>query len=383
MAKGRTWCIDFQTAATKAGDVSVKYRVKLPNGMIQELNGSWQGYPIGMTPDAKATRFFRRLSTDPNMSSLVNVSRAGNTVCFQLKDGAPYDDIEGIEVGDETGQIIHTYDDPPPADTSPLGPLDTVRLVLSPNGRRSAEGGNVWLGIGVTAPLVCVPTRPEGGRLDVAAVIEAIVRAFNEAYAELGYEAAPGNDGEVIIPEVPCKLGVRGGTDDPDLSSSLGLVNPAAGGFERPFSKADALRAALEVIDARLRRTFPHTAAGAGMVTGEIALQVVGGTVAACPNPYDDVIAELEGIKGTLERLKKGRTDAQKKALEEARTKIQEAIDGLEKMRDSDPNAPSEGDIQKALRDAADKIDEANPNRRNGSLRRQADALRDIERNLF
>ena len=385
MAKGRTWCIDFQTAATQAGDVSVKYRVKHPDGTIEELSGSWEGYAQGMTPDAKATRFFERLSTDPSMNSLVNVSRAGNTVCFQLKDGAKYDDIEGIDVGDETGQIIHVYDDPAPDETLPQGPLDTVRLSLQPNGRRSAEGGSVWLAIGVTTPLVCVPTRAEGGALDLGAVVEAMVKAFNEAYADLGYQAAPGNDGEVIIPEVPCKLGVRGGTDDSALRSTLGMVNPAAGRFESPFSKADALRAALEIIDARLRRTFPRSAIalGRGLVAGEIALRNGGEPVLEDTNPFDDVIAELEGIKEALRRLKKGRTEAQQRDLEKARTKLDEAIEGLKKMRDADPDAPTEGEIEKAIRDAAKSVDDANPGGRNRSLRRLSDTLTDIVNNLF
>ena len=100
--KGRTWCIEFLDSAKKDGDVQIKYKVTGADGAPRDINGVWEGYKAGDTPDKKAKRFFTALNSPP-YNRLVGVVRAGNTVCFQLKDNAPYQDINGFEVGDQSG----------------------------------------------------------------------------------------------------------------------------------------------------------------------------------------------------------------------------------------------------------------------------------------
>ena len=101
------------------------------------------------------------------------------------------------------------------------------------------------------------------------------------------------------------------------------------------------------------------------------------------PTELDDTINELEAKCDLIERLMRGRPQAQRDALAEAKKKVEEAVNGLKRLRRGDRDPNLEGNIQRALREAADKVDQANPGRRNGPLRRLADELRDIERNLF
>ena len=141
--KGRTWCISFEDSAKKDGDVQVKYKVTDAAGNPREIKGVWEGYKVGDTPNDKAMRFFKALKSPP-YSDLVAVTRAGNTVCFQLKDNAPYQDINGVEVGDQTGQNFNIYDGPSP--TEPTVSLEVVQFRIE--GIPVSPNGEVRLGLG-------------------------------------------------------------------------------------------------------------------------------------------------------------------------------------------------------------------------------------------
>ncbi len=100
-------------------------------------------------------------------------------------------------------------------------------------------------------------------------------------------------------------------------------------------------------------------------------------------DPIHEQIIELESKRDLLKRLRQGKTPQQKKDIDEAIKKINEAIDGLKKLKAGSDDPNLEGNIQKALRDAADAVDRANPGNRSLPLKRLAECLRDIERNLF
>ena len=247
--KGRTWCVEFLDSAKKDGDVRIKYMVTDPDGLPREINGTWEGYKAGDTPDKKATRFYNALNSPP-YNRLVSVIRAGNTVCFQLKDDAPYSDINGMTIGDETGQTFNIYDDPPEEDgaSEPVF-LETVRLSLA--GLPVSQTGVVRLGLGQIAPFAEVPTHRSGKPREISEIIEDLVRLFNKLYEALGFKADIEED-TVVIPEVPCTLGARGGTDDPGLGYWLSMLDPHLPAFSPSFDKSLHVRDALRALSARL-----------------------------------------------------------------------------------------------------------------------------------
>ena len=244
--KGRTWCISFEDSAKKDGDVQVKYKVTDAAGNPREIKGVWEGYKVGDTPNDKAMRFFKALKSPP-YSDLVAVTRAGNTVCFQLKDNAPYQDINGVEVGDQTGQNFNIYDGPSP--TEPTVSLEVVQFRIE--GIPVSPNGEVRLGLGRVHPLTRVPTHVDGEPLPVPTILENLVESFNTVYEGLEFSASLEGD-EVIIPKVPCDLGVRAGSDDLGLNYWISMTDPHAGPFRRVFDKADILVDANRLTNARL-----------------------------------------------------------------------------------------------------------------------------------
>ncbi len=244
--KGRTWCIGFQDDAKKDGDVQLKYLVTDAQGKPDEIEGVWEGYKAGDTAEMKATRFFNALKSPP-YNALVRVARAGTTVCFQLKDNAPYQDINGIQVGDQTGQTFNVYDDLDPEVFT--DPLETVRFRLE--GFAASSHGEVRLGIGRVDRMARVATHEAGEPLSTSTILEALVEHFNAIYTHLGYEAHLEDD-EVIIPKVPCKLGTRGGSDDTGFNYWLSMADPDVGPFSRTFDKPRILLDAVRLNSARL-----------------------------------------------------------------------------------------------------------------------------------
>lgn len=250
MGKGRTWCISFEDVARKDGDVSVKWKVQNPDGSQSEIPGTWHGYKKGDPPDKKAQRFHDQLRQPPN-NRLVSVTRAGNTVCFQLKDEAPWVDINGVEIGDQSGQTFDIYDDPPDSDKNLYahGPVEAVRFRLE--GTPRTPDAEVRLGLGHVDPLARVPTHQDGKPQPVGSIIDSLLSEFNAIYAERGYAATVEGD-ELVIPEVPCKLGCRGGCNDEGLTYWLSMADPDSGTFSRIFEKQIVLRNAIALLNARL-----------------------------------------------------------------------------------------------------------------------------------
>ena len=247
--KGRTWCIEFLDAATKDGDVQVKYKVTGTDGKVRDINGVWEGYKKGDSPDKKATRFFNALNSPP-YNRLVNVVRAGKTVCFQLKDNAPYQDINGFEVGDQSGQTFNIYDDKPDDNQGDTGEfLETVRFRF--DGTPSTPDGVVRLGLGQLAPLAQVSTHKKNQPQNLSCILEELVSVFNHIYKPLGFQASIEHD-TVVIPKVPCTLGARGGCDDSGLEYWLSMLDPTAGEFPRMFDKPGTLQDSIRLINARL-----------------------------------------------------------------------------------------------------------------------------------
>ncbi|WDE09151.1 hypothetical protein SG34_030765 [Thalassomonas viridans] len=247
--KGRTWCIEFLDVATKDGDVQVKYKVTGADGKPRDINGVWEGYKKGDSPDKKASRFFNALNSPP-YNRLVNVVRAGKTVCFQLKDNAPYQDINGFEVGDQSGQTFNIYDDKPDNNEAPAGEfLETVRFRL--DGIPASAGGMVRLGLGQVAPMAQVATHKKGEPLAIACILQELVSVFNHIYQGLGFEASIEHD-TVVIPKVPCTLGARGGSDDSGLNYWLSMLDPGLPQFPRMFDKPGTLQDSIRLINARL-----------------------------------------------------------------------------------------------------------------------------------
>lgn len=247
--KGRTWCISFEDKAKKDGDVQVKYTVIDATGERREIRGTWEGYKVGDPPDKKAKRFFDKLNSPP-YNDLVGATRAGNTVCFQLKDGAPYQDIIGVEVGDQSGQHFDIYDDPPQEQhVNQEVDLEVVRFRIE--GTPATSNGEVRLGLGHVHPLARVPTHRNGEPLNASEILNALVDAFNEIYAEMGFTAHLEGD-EVVVPKVPCKLGTRGGSNDVGLNYWISMIDLGAAGFSRIFDKPAILLDAIRLLNARL-----------------------------------------------------------------------------------------------------------------------------------
>ena len=217
MAKGRTWCISFDEDAKKAGDVKVKWKVTDENGNERTIDGTWEGYTAGMKARDKRDRFFNRI-TSPPMNQFVEAIKAGNLVCFQLKDNAPYADIAGVEVGDQTGQKFNVFDDIEKKEF-----LETLRFGIE--GTPKNPKGTVGLGIGRFYPFVMVSTHVENKPLSIDEILENLISSFNEWYAELGWKATKEKD-KVVVPKVPCEDGARCGTDDEGLESILSVTDP-------------------------------------------------------------------------------------------------------------------------------------------------------------
>jgi len=247
--KGRTWCIEFLDSAKTDGNVKVKWKLTDANGAPFERDGNWSGYKAGDSPDKKAKRFFTALNTPP-FNQLCGVNRAGNTVCFQLKDSAPYRDINGIEVGDQTGQTFNIYDDVP--DDSAIDAskfLDTVRFRIK--GVPVTPNSIVRLGVGQIAPMAEVATHKNDKPRELAAIMRDLVSVFNKIYKALGFEAKIEDD-EVVIPKVPCTLGTRGGSNDTGLEYWLSMLDPELPLFSRTFDKTRILLESVRVLNARL-----------------------------------------------------------------------------------------------------------------------------------
>ena len=242
--KGRTWCIRFTDSAKNDGNVSVKWKV-ITGGVEQELNGTWQGYFTDMTARQKADRFENKLLNDPNMSRLVGVARAGNTVCFQLKDDARYDDIGGVEIGDETGQTFHVFDD------APSSGLVVTRFRLA--GQASNQSSVVRLGLGHAGKMAEIASHSNGEPLDLLSILRSLADAFNNLYNEVGFEATVEGD-EVIIPEVPCEDGLVGGTNDEGLDSYIAIADAGLVPFRRSFDKIGILQQYIEDLYADISR---------------------------------------------------------------------------------------------------------------------------------
>ena len=247
--KGRTWCIEFLDAATKDGDVQIKYKVTSADGKPRDINGVWEGYKAGDSPEKKAKRFFTALNSPP-YNRLVSVVRAGKTVCFQLKDNAPYQDINGFEVGDQSGQTFNIYDDQPDkndVDSSEF--LETVRFRIA--GQAATADSVVRLGIGQITPMAEVATHANNAPLDLPCILRALVATFNTLYEALGFEATIEDD-TVVIPKVPCTLGTRGGSDDAGLEFWLSMLDPQLPEFSRIFDKPRILLNSIRILNARL-----------------------------------------------------------------------------------------------------------------------------------
>ncbi len=247
--KGRTWCINFLDSARSSGDVTVKWKV-ISGGQERELRGRWEGYTKGMTARQKAGRFYDRLRNDPQLSRMVAVTRSGNLVCFQLRDGAPFDDIGGIDIGDETGQTFHVFDD---SDT-PV--LETGRFRLA--GRPESPDGKVRLGVGHLGPRAEVSTFGKSRPRSTRSLLSDLMEAFNALYGDMGFEAQV-NDDEVVIPKIPCEEGLVGGTNDVGLDYWLSLADPGFEPFTTDFDKVDVLGDMVNEIWAKLREHVTQT----------------------------------------------------------------------------------------------------------------------------
>jgi hypothetical protein len=239
--KGRTWCISFKDDAKKDGDITLKWKVIGQDGKPQELPGTWEGYRRGLTARQKADRFFEKLTT--TYSRLVGATRAGNLVCFQLKDEAPYKDIAGVEVGDETGQTFDIFDD------TKENFIETVRFRIQ--GIPMTPTGYVRLGIGHVCPCIQVPTHDAGNPIAILQILKSLTDIFNQTYSRLGYTASIQDD-EVVIPQVPCEEGASAGTDDIGLQYWLSMTDSEIEPFSRTFDKADILDGLLQKFVLRL-----------------------------------------------------------------------------------------------------------------------------------
>jgi hypothetical protein len=198
-----------------------------------------------MTARQKADRFFKKLNAKPN-SDFVGVTQARTTVCFQLKDGAPWDDLaKPIIKSDKTGQTMRVYDD------NGRDYIETAVFCI--DGAPSSPNGRVRLGIGQRNPIAVVVTHQNGTPKSVPEILDALVAEFNSIYQSLGWTASQ-NDGEVKIPDVPCEEGAIGGTDDEGLEYSLSLLDSGMEPYPHSVDRTDILASQLLEIVERLER---------------------------------------------------------------------------------------------------------------------------------
>ena len=141
----------------------------------------------------------------------------------------PYNNLAEIvrfdKTDDRTGEgICGVIDDPVEGAPAPMG---IGYFFLSGIGEQ--ERGVVHLQLGKHQPLIEVDSfkRSDGE------IIDALIAQFNKSYAELGFEATrdlsrldlafedyPG----LIVPELPCPLGIRAGCRDTGFFSQMGYV---------------------------------------------------------------------------------------------------------------------------------------------------------------
>jgi hypothetical protein len=184
-----------------------------------------------MIPEEKCGRIAAALDDNPSLTATcygttVKVTAAGSNW------------IVGIQLYE-----IHYEGEPGPGESltaiedDPVEQLPDLRAYLYLKGDGSEGEANLRIGDG---PLVTVPTNG----LSDKDIVEGLVSMFNDTYRDTRYRA--GYEGKMIyVDNVPCPEGAAGGTNDPYLDFSLGLVpmdlpvGKLAMSIEEVFSRAN------------------------------------------------------------------------------------------------------------------------------------------------
>jgi hypothetical protein len=243
IAKGTDWHIDFGDGSASA-DGTVTFTFKMNQGTEKSVTLNVEE---GWGPDYKAGRLNDLI--DPTDELKSHVESNPHKVWVETDDSWEDDDRITELTHEDTGTgegITHHSDD------APAGTEIIVATIVNIEG--IGTGGTLGLGIGSDLDgLVSIDT---GGKTG-SDIEQELLDAFNLAY--VGLYVATLDNGQIIIPNIPCPLGVLFGTTDTGLSYSFtmrqtGTVSiPALTGWGALILLAVTVIAAVIVIRRRHR----------------------------------------------------------------------------------------------------------------------------------
>lgn len=226
------WEVDFDWKADRMGLIDLKIQLKNRNGTTTSwaLIAQLQVFK-DWTPELKASRMVNLLRQ--RWSSVFEVQYVNGSDDFKIRlmpnPPRPYQnwaEIHGIQKVDaQTGEgMTGVIDDPVEGEAAPMG-FGFFHL----SGVGDQERGVVQLQLGKQQPLIEVDSYQRSDE----EIINALINQFNKSYAELGFQAtrevprlelaledSPG----LMIPELPCPLGIRAGCRDTGFISQMGYV---------------------------------------------------------------------------------------------------------------------------------------------------------------
>ncbi len=208
IAKGTDWHIDFGDSSAEA-DGTVTFTFTMNQGTEKSVTLDVEE---GWGPDYKAGQLNDLI--DPTNELESHVESNNHKVWVETDDNWENDDriTELTHEDSGTGEgITHHSDD------APVGPQVIVSAVVNIQGL--GTGGTLGIGIGSDlGQLVSVDvTNGKTG----SEIEQELLDAFNLAYA--GFYVATIENGWIVIPNIPCPLGVLFGTTDTGLSYSFSM----------------------------------------------------------------------------------------------------------------------------------------------------------------
>lgn len=211
-AKGTAHEIEFLNGAESTGEIRITVTLERTNGQLDDYVEVIYVDELPTDRYWKAAEYDDYLDNDnPYLEG--NVQSDNTTVRFWVADDADqYEDIQSIEVEEDTGESVRIDDDAPTR-------IPIVQLSMDVTGTGTA-GGSASFGLGDPGyPVATVGT--EG--LTGDEIEDALIDEFNLLYTGTDF-VAQRVEGRVTVEDVPCPLGVLAATTDTALSYKVKLM---------------------------------------------------------------------------------------------------------------------------------------------------------------
>jgi len=214
----RTWCVDFGDKDAKAGGGKIVFEFKLKSkdgqvitrGLTFKVPGPWKPLMKAQELETHLKKIGGKYATITRVNQIVCI-----TVKKDLSEDTPFVDIVGGKITERTtGETgVRIFDNA----TETYPEIVTFNIEGTP----IDPEGEAILKLGLDYPLVSVSTYGKSP----AEIKSELTTLFNSMYGGTGFVATI-DCGNVMIPEVPCSLGVTGGADDSVLTWTLVMEDP-------------------------------------------------------------------------------------------------------------------------------------------------------------